>query len=335
MERIMPTFLGIDIAKDTFDVTLIGHPNAPEQAQFANTPRGFQQLQRFLSKRQALDTHACMEATGLYYEALAHLLHEQGIRVSVVNPARTKAYADSQLQRNKTDRLDARLIADFCRTQQPDLWQPPSPQQRHLQALVRHLHDLEQDRQRQRNRLDALQHSVAPLPTIQAQLQQHLDFLSQQIEQVKAAIDDHIDQYPDLKQQSDLLISIPGIGNLTAAKLLAEFRNLPAFRHPKQLVAFAGLNPKHRQSGSSIRGYTAISKMGSATLRAALFMPALVAKRHNPLLRSFAQRLEQRGVAPKAIVIAVMRKLLHLVFGVLKSGQPFDPHFLENKVAYA
>jgi transposase len=138
-----------------------------------------------------------------------------------------------------------------------------------------------------------------------------------------------------LKQQRDLLVSIQGIGKLTAAKLIAEYRDFRAFRSPKQLVAFAGLNPKQRQSGSSVRGYTAISRMRSANIRAALFMPAIVAKQHNPLLRTFAKRLEARGVAPKAIVVAIMRKLLHLVFGILKSGQPFDPHFLDQQPIFA
>lgn len=328
-------FVGIDIAKDTFDIVLIGHATTTEHAQFENARRGFKQFYRFLQQRNALSASVCLEATGRYYENLADFLYEQGIALSVVNPARIQAYAESLLKRNKTDKVDAAVIADFCRTQQPDLWQPPTPQQRELQALVHHLNTLEQDRQRQRNRLHALQHSATPSATIQDQLQQQITFITQQIQQTQQAIDDHIDQYPDLKQQRDLLASIKGIGKLTAAKLIAEFRDLRAFRSPKQLVAFAGLNPKHRQSGSSVRGYTTISKMGSADIRAALFMPALVAKPHNPLLRAFAHRLEERGVAPKAIVVAIMRKLLHLVFGILKSGIPFDPYFLDKQLLFA
>lgn len=134
-------------------------------------------------------------------------------------------------------------------------------------------------------------------------------------------------QHPDLKRQTDLLRSIPGLGDLTIGKLLAECRHIRAFRDVRQLVAFVGLNPRHPVSGSSIHKRPTISRTGSASLRAALFMPALVAMSFNPILRAFADRLRARGVAGKAIVVAVMRKLLHVVYGVLQSGQPFDPHW--------
>jgi len=121
--------------------------------------------------------------------------------------------------------------------------------------------------------------------------------------------------------------SIKGIGPLTAAKLLAECRPLTEFDDVRQLVAFAGLNPSHYQSGSSIKKKTLISKCGNSAIRAALYMPAVSAKNHNPILRAFAQRLHAKGLCNMAIIAAVMRKLLHLVYGVLKSGKPFDPNF--------
>jgi transposase len=158
-------------------------------------------------------------------------------------------------------------------------------------------------------------------------LRAQLSLLDQQIAQTKRAIADWLDQHPDLKAQKDLLISIPGLGELTIGKLLAECRDLRSFRDPRQLVAFAGLNPRQHVSGLSIHKKSVISRTGSMSLRAALYMPALVAMRHNPLLRDFAQRLRQRGLSGKAIVVAVMRKLLHLLVGVLKSGQPFDPNW--------
>jgi transposase len=213
------------------------------------------------------------------------------------------------LRRNKTDRLDAEVIVDFCRTQHPAPWSPPSPAQRELQTLVRHLADLEADRQRQRNRRHALQHAAYPSPTVGDNLQHQIDFLTQQIKQVKHAIQDHIDRYPNLKQHRDLLTAIPGIGPLTAAKLLGEYGDMSPFTDVRQVVAFAGLNPRHHQSGSSVKGHT-------------LFMPAVVAKRANPRLAVFADRLAARGLSPMEIVIAIMRKLLHFAFGVLKSQQP-------------
>lgn len=324
----MTTILGIDVAQATLAVALWRDNAVVELAEFDNTQAGFNKLQRFLKKRQTVPVHACLEATGRYWERLAEFLVEHGHEVSVVNPARIKKYAESQLQRNKTDRLDAEIIADFCQSQHPPCWSPPSPAQRELQTLVRHLADLESDRQRQRNRLHALQHAAHPSSTVTDNLQQQINFLTDQIEHVKQAIQDHIDRYPDLKQQRDLLDSIQGIGPLTAAKLLGEYGDMSQFTDVRQVVAFAGLNPRHRQSGTSVRGHTSISKMGRSSIRATLYMPAVVAKRANPRLAAFADRLAARGLRPMEIVVAIMRKLLHFAFGVLKSRQPFDPDFV-------
>lgn len=319
----MDTVLGIDIAKETFDICLVGDGRAAESGQFANSAAGLKQLGRFLNKRRVSGLHACLEATGQYGDEVAHWLYGQGYAVSVVNPVRIKAYAKSQLRRTKTDKLDAAIIADFCRTQQPPLWTPPPPEWWTLRGLVRHLDDLETDRQRQRNRRAA---GTLP-PLVQTDLDAQIALLTIQIDTLKQHIQHHLDQHPHLKAQKDLLKTIPGIGSLTSAKLLAEFRDLSAFTSVKQLVAFAGLNPCVRQSGTSLHPAPQISKMGRASIRAALFMPALVAQKHNPLLAAFAARLKANGLKPMQVVVAVMRKLLHLVYGVLKSNRPFDPAF--------
>jgi transposase len=325
-------FLGIDIAKDTLAVALWRAGQAVLQAEFANTPKGFMQLLRWLSNRVDGPVPICMEATGRYWERLAEFLVAHGYTVSVVNPARIKKYAESQLSRNKTDRLDAEVIADFCRTQQPAAWTPPAPAMRELQTLVRHLDDLQADYQRQRNRLHALQHAAHPSSLVLKQVQQQIEFLTTQIEQVKQALQAHIDQHPDLKQARDLLDTITGIGPLTAAKLLGELGDMRQFTDVRQVVAFAGLNPTQRQSGSSIRGKSTISKMGRASIRAALYLPAVVAKRYDPRLAAWADTLALRGLCPMEIIVAVMRKLVHLAFGVLKSGQPYDPHWMLSQV---
>lgn len=328
----MMVSVGIDVSKDQLAVAVQRGDGRLDQAEFANDRGGWRKLDHFLDKRQAKTGQVCLEATGSYGEGVAEFLYARGYAVSVVNPARIKAYAASQLRRNKTDQLDAALIADFCASQTPPLWTPPDPAWRELRALVRHLSDLEDDLQRQRNRLHALEHSAHRSAQVEADLKAQMALLEQQLEQVKALLQEHIDQHPDLRRQRDLLVTIKGVGPLTAAKLLAEFRALADFDDVRQVVAFAGLNPRQRQSGSSVHGHAAISKTGSASLRAALFMPAVCAKTHNPLLRAYAERLAARGVCKMQIVVAVMRKLLHLAYGVLKSGQPFDPHYLDHSL---
>lgn len=327
----MRSYLGIDVSKERLDTLLLREGLEAESAHFANTREGFQRLRHFLKQRKLKQVHICLEATGSYGDALALFLHAAGYRVSVVNPARIKAYADSRLSRNKTDALDAALIADFCRTQQPDAWTPPPAEQRELQALVRHWHNLTEMRQQEVNRRLA----GTPSPAVLQTLETHIAFLDQQIHALQQQIHDHIDRHPHLRQQRELLTSIPGIGNLTACKLLAEVRDIHAFASAPQLAAFAGLTPRQHRSGSSVRGKTRLSKRGSVRLRSALYFPAIVAQRHNPILRAFAQRLLAAGKPRLAVIAAVMRKLLHLVYGILKSGQPFDPDFLAKKAAIA
>lgn len=320
----MNAWLGIDVAKETVAVVLVREQGKVEQTQFANNRKGFNSLHHFLQKRvKRTPLHACLEATGHYGDDLAQFLYEAGYNVSVVNPARIKSYADSQLSRSKTDASDATVIADFCRTQQPDLWTPPPPEQRELQALVRHLENLTHMRQQEVNRRQA----GIPSPTVLATLDEHIAFLDQQIAALQQRLRDHLDHHPDLRSQRDLLTSIPGIGDLTAARLLAELPHWHTFTSPKQVAAFAGLSPRQHTSGSSVRGRTRISKRGSSRLRSALYMPAIVAKQHNPVLAAFAQRLLDAGKPKMAVIAAVMRKLLLLAFAILKSGRPFDPLF--------
>jgi len=318
----MDIFVGIDVSKAGLDVVALKGERRESQ-HFTNTTTGFGKLDGWLKRRGVVSSiHVCLEATSHYSDGVAEFLFEQGYQVSVVNPLRVKAYGQSQLSRNKTDQLDAALLADFCRTQRPDAWTPLPPEVKHLQRLVRHLDDLTTGRQQARNRLD----NPAQDAPVTDHLYAQIALLDAQIKDTKQAIADHLDNHPTLKAQKDLLITIPGLGELTIGKLLAECRDLPSFQ-VRQLVAFAGLNPRHHVSGSSVFKKPSISRTGSRSLRTALYMPALVAMRCNPVLHTFADRLRARGVPPKAIVIAVMRKLLHLVVGVLKSGRPFDPNW--------
>ncbi len=312
-------YVGVDVGKDSLQVCVLtrGRP----QRRFENRQAGWRALTKWL--RAWGEVWVALEATGTYGDGISEWLYNAGCRVSVVNPARIHAYAQSQLQRHKTDALDALLIADFCRTQQPPLWTPPSAAERELRALVRHRDDLKDLRQAEKNRLEA----QPPSATVVHHLRTLVDLLDQQIAEVERQIRDHIDHHPDLKAQHDLLTSIPGIGDQTSFQLLAELGDLRRFTDVRQVVALVGLNPQQRQSGRSIHYTAGIARMGRSSLRAALYLPAVVAKRHNPVLKAFAQRLAARGLAPKAVIVAVMRKLLHLAYGVIYSNLPFDPNY--------
>lgn len=316
----MSAYLGIDVAKQTLVVALIG-PATPRKRSFANTPAGHHELLSWLAKQHLDQIQVCLEATGSYGEPIAEALHDAGYWVSVVNPARIAAYAHSRLARNKTDAADALLIAQFAQSEQPARWTPAAPELRELRGLVRHLDALQAQRQAERNRQGAQAH-----PQLVAQaLAAHLAFLEQQIATIQQAISQHIEQHPTLKREHELLSSISGIGERTATRLLAESGDRQRFGSARAWAAYAGLTPRQYQSGSSVRGRTRLSKVGNPALRAALYFPAIVAKQHNPVIRAFCERLSRRGLAPKAVIGAAMRKLLHLAYGVLKSGRAFDP----------
>lgn len=315
----MTAILGIDISKAKFDAVLLQHDKQRHKV-FPNTPDGFEKLKAWLTKHNICELHACMEVTGTYGEALALYLYNAGYQVSVVNPARIKAFGMSQLTRNKTDKVDAQIIALFCQTLVPDVWSPPPTEIRELQALVRRLDALMQMHQQEVTRLQSGEYPEAIVASIESTMK-HLD---EQIKTLKIAIEKHISLHPDLQQQQNLIASIPGIGTLTAAKILAEIPQLKQFTSARQAAAFAGLTPKQRVSGSSVHGRTHISKMGSARVRKALYMPAVASLKWNPLTQELYQRLQQRGKHAMAAMGAVMRKLLHLIYGVLKSGKPFS-----------
>jgi transposase len=317
--------LGIDISKATFDVALY-QDDTYQLGHFSNDQAGFKKLLNWLKKRNVSTYHVCMEATGRYGQALALFLHKEGYPVSIVNPARIKAYAQSQLKRNKTDAEDAKVIAHFCATQNPDLWAPSPPEAEELQMLVRRLENLKTMRTQEINRRKSGIFSKAVLSNIA----EHLAFLDNQIERLATQIKELIDSDPDLSQQRDLLISIKGIGATTAAKFLAEVPDMKQFDSASQLAAYAGVTPRQKSSGTSVHGKSHLSKMGNVHLRTALYMPALSAIRSNPIIKNLVERLKEHGKPPKVIIGAVMRKLIHLAYGVLKNGKPFDPNYLQN-----
>lgn len=288
-----------------------------------NTAAGHAELDQWLITRDLPDaTPIVLEATGPYSEAVAIALSDAGWAVSVVNPARITGFAQSELSRNKTDKADAKLLAKFAQRAELTIWAPPSLAVRELRALVDRLQALTDMRQQERNRIEALaQGTPCNVATMVAD---HIAWLNEQIAKIQSAIDDHIDGHPELKHDAELMRSIPGVGHRASAQFLAYIGDVRRFKSAKALAAFVGVTPRQKQSGTSINGRTMISRAGHAAARKSLYMPGMVAKRHNPVVMAMAKRLEKKGLAPKAIVGASMRKLVHLIYGVIKSGQPFQ-----------
>src|SRR4030043_772628 len=317
----MPTsILGVDISKQRFEVALLVEGKIKNKS-FQNTTEGFEALVNWLRKLGIQQVYACLEATGNYGEDLAIFLHKAGHTVSIVNPARIKGFAQSELIRTKADKIDADIISRFGLAMKPDPWIPPPPEIRSLRALVRRVDSLIGMLTQEKNRFATAHESIVPFA------KEHMDYLNQEIEKVRKQIAELIDRDPNQRQKKKLLLSIPGIGKITIAAILAELNNLERFNHVRELVAFIGLAPKEKISGSSIKGKPRLSKIGNGRLRKTLYMPALVSIQCNPVIILFYNRLKEKGKNGKVIVCAVMRKLVHIIFGILKSGKMFDPNY--------
>jgi transposase len=321
--------LGIDMAKNSFDVHLLTETKASSQ-HFANTSQGFEVLVQWLKHQTIEHVHACMEATGTYGDALALFLHQVGHTVSVVNPARVVAFRLSEGGRTKTDKQDAKLIAHLCAQKRPAAWLPTPQELEQLQVLLMRLEALQVMERQEANRLE---NSRLDIQTRQ-EIEEHRQDLRTRIQDVKKRLHAHIEQHKTLKEQSALLITIPGIAELSAARLLAEIVDIDRFKTVKQLVAHAGLAPQERSSGTSVHGKAFIGKCGRSKLRKALYMCAVVASTHDPAIRAYAEHLRQRGKPAKVVLTAVMRKLLHMVYGILKAEEGYDPSkaFLKTAV---
>jgi len=319
MSRIV---VGIDVSKAKLDVCLLREDGTEQYHQVANSAAGHQQLHRWLRQQTGQAVPVCLEATGIYGDAVACFLHQQGYPVSVVNPAPVKAFAAAMMKRHKTDKSDAQVLAHFRAHSRPTPWQPPSPNQIRLHDLKRLADDLQADRTRVKNRLEG---SRAGSPA-RRYLEDQIAYLDKQLAQVQQEMQQQVEEDDKLDNQSRLLTSIIGIGLVSARQVLAELPDLTRFSSADELVAYAGLCPHQAQSGSQLKR-SWLSKQGSAALRKALYFPALTAKQHNPHLRQFAERLSQTKKAKMVVVAAVMRKLLVLIYAILKSGHPYDPHY--------
>jgi len=313
-------YLGIDLSKAYFDVTLRNEQGEKTTAHFDNTPAGFVGLEKWLKGQGGREVHVCMEATNVYWEPVAHFLHAKGMTVSVVNPARIKGFAMSQLRRNKTDKQDSDVIVDFCQAMHPKAWTPPSAAVSKLRSLVRLRATLVKTLTQHKNRLTDAQDDE-----VKACWQRLIDTLEAEIAQVESQIEHHITQHPALQATATLIRSVKGLGKIATWTILAEMPDLAEYEDAHAAAADAGVNPAHHESGDTVRHKPKLSKVGKAAIRGVLYLPAITAIQHNPIVRALAERLAQRGKPKKVIIVAAMRKLLHLAYGVVKNKIPFDP----------
>jgi transposase len=252
-------------------------------------------------------------------------LYDAGIKVSIVNPACIKGFGHGENIRNKNDEIDADLIARYCLAINPEPWMPPPLEQRQLWGWTFRVQALKDIRRQEENRLEA--HTISGMEDVAKHVKTHIIWLDVEIKKLEKEIDDHIDRHPNLKNDAQLIASIPGLGMTTIARVLGHIGDIRRFKNFKAFAAFLGMTPKQRTSDSSVRGRTVMSKTGSSSLRAVLLMPSMGARRHNPILRQFADRLLATGIAKKAVIGAVTHKLAHLIYGVIRTGKPFDANF--------
>jgi len=319
-EQARQALVGIDVAKAKLDVALKQPKGKWKTKVVDNAPAGFEQLRVWLAKHGVSCAHVCMEATGIYWERLAEDLADHGFAVSVVNPAKIKDFGGAKGVRSKTDAVDAKLIADFCESQNPPVWQAPSKSIRRLRALVGRRDALVDLRTQEKCRLE-----VATTEEVRRSIEQVIAHLEQQIAEIERQINSDIDDDPTLREQRELLKTVPGIGDATAALFLSHYGGELRFAKTRQAVAFAGLDTAKHESGSSVRGRPRMSKMGHTAIRKAVYMPALTAMSRTPWGKAFSSRLLAAGKPKKLILGALMRKLVTIAYGVLKSGTPFNP----------
>lgn len=323
--QILPeVFLGIDVGKAELFCHLLSQ-SATYSAKFTNSPTGIKKLIDWLKKHFELSQiSACLEQTGHYGKLVSKALYQARLdAVYLVNPRRIKAYGNQKLRRNKSDTADAKLIANFLRSEYHDLiaWIPQSIDREEITELSRYADSLTLDAARLKTKREA----VSSKPVLRS-LIRRIKFLEKELADIRKRINILINKSEGLSSQKTLLSSIPSVGEITQHILIAELPDIHLFKNARQLAAWSGLTPQHYESGTSGRTQTPITKVGSSTLRKALFMPAMTARTNNPLLKEFADRLQKNGKKPKQIIIAIMRKLLHQIYGILKSNQPFNPN---------
>lgn len=325
-------YVGIDVSRNTLDVaTCLRDAPVADLGKYANAEAEFSQLAEAISSRAqelGADTiHMIVEPTGGYEQPLALYALERGWQVSLPNPRHVKDWAKGQGRRGKSDRRDARILAQFGAEKRPASWQPVPQPVAELEALLARRSDLAAMLRQESNRLDALQAQHKHQELVVASLTRSIAWLQQAIAELDDDIGKHLDQHPDLKKEAQNLNTIPGIGERSVLPLLVvlhRWAELTSYQGTRQgLAAYVGLDPEPHQSGTSVRGRTRISRQGDPKLRALLYMSALGGMRGNNPLRIFYQRLVAAGKPKKLALVAAARKILVWAWAVFRHHEQF------------
>jgi transposase len=293
-------------------------------ARFANTAAGHKKFIRWATKG-ARSARVCLEATGIYSLEFALALHHaKNVEVMVVNPRAIKDFGRACMQRAKTDAVDAGGILDYLERMPFAAWQAPAPEILELQAINRRVDQLHTELTREKNRYHASEFAGASADAIAHDIEVNIHHLERRIARMHDSGLQLVHRVPALAAKLAHLVSAKGIGEASAMRILAELLVLPDDLAAPQWVAHAGLDPRPYESGTSIHPPRRISKVGNRHLRAALYMPALVAIQHEPNVKAFYNKLVTAGKKPMQAVVAVMRKLLHAIWGMLKHDEDFD-----------
>jgi transposase len=328
--NILKQTVGIDVSYKSFDARF-GTTNIQQQItlspskSFKNSLPGFKLFLRWLKKYALSDDIPLifvMEATGVYYEHLAHFLHSYGYQVAVVLPNKIRNYAKSLESKSKTDPLDAAVITRFGLERQLSLWTPPSETLKTLRDLCREYHCLKANCTQIKNQLHALKSSFKPHRESFKRKTLLLKFLQRQVALIQKELRALVKTEPQLAQHLKNIKTAKGLGDMTILTVLAETRCFQLVTNQKQLASYAGFDVVFNDSGLK-KGKTSISKKGNTFIRKALFMPALSACRANPKLKIFYQRLVAKGKNKKLAIIAVARKLLLLIYTLWKTYSPY------------
>ena len=318
----MSVYIGIDISAKSFDMVVRKQSKQGKMASFEQSVEGHNKCLKIIKKLKP--TLIVMEATGVYHFDLAVKLYEAGAPVSVINPARFKKFSELMLTQSKTDGIDAGLLSEFAQKMEPPLWVAPSSESIALKDLGRQIQRLTGDKTRSKNRLHAFLSKESTLDILVQDMRASISHYEDRIKLLTDAALEIINENATLSGQFNSLISAKGVGQTSAISILAEFSILPTDMKAKQVSRYAGLDVKLTQSGTSVKGASRISKAGNSHLRAALFMPAMAAVRHDENAKAFKDALVGRGKKKIQANVAVMRKYLTGLWSAYLSGEVFD-----------